>query len=439
MIIMTAFLVTILAGCTGKTTESSSATSETSEVSEPEPAKDVVLRFATVSDVHITGQANSVQAQRLKKAIDFMYTYAETQEYKNVDLLLMAGDNTDTGTVAQLTDLKNILSNNLREGTQKLIVMGNHEYYNDAELSEYAPRFESILGVTKNNHITVNGFHFIGLSLNSKTDYSESIDWLQTELAGAAADSSDKPVFVVQHYPSSNTVYGSDVWGTNQLSGIYSKYPQIVDFSGHTHYPINDPRIVHQKNFTSVGCGTLNFYELESGMVYGTTPPNYGNAACMYIVEVYLDNRVVLKPYDLITSQFYPIEYSMKNPANKENYVYTDERYKTAEAPYFLEGTTLDVSDLTNTSFTLSFKQAVDKVCLHSYQFDIYEAQSGKHMRSFKIWSDFYHLNKPEKMSYNVTGLEPGIEYRATVTAINSFGKKSATQIETTFKTLNGK
>jgi predicted phosphodiesterase len=366
-----------------------------------------------------------------------MYEYAETQEYKKVDLLLLAGDNTDNGTVEQLTELKKILDDNLHEETQKLIVMGNHEYYKPDEQSEYAPRFESVLGVSKNNHIVINGYHFIGLSLNSQTDYSASVDWLQKELESANTDSPDKPIFVVQHFPCSNTVYGSDVWGTNQLSCIYSEYPQIIDFSGHTHYPINDPRIVDQDDFTSVGCGTMNFYELESGMIYGTTPPGYGNAACMYIVEVYSDSRVVLKPYDLITSQFYPVEYTMKNTANKKNFVYTDERYKTSENPYFLDGTTLYASNLTSTSVTLSFKQAYDKDCLHSYQYDIYEAESGKRMRTFKIWSDFYFLDRPENMTYTVTGLNPNTKYRVTVTAINSFGKKSVTPIETIFTTTN--
>jgi vancomycin permeability regulator SanA len=112
ILIMTTFIVTLLTGCKGTvtgTSETSSESSGTSESSEPEPAKDVVLRFVAASDVHITGKANGVQAQRLEKAINYMYEYAGTQKYNKVDLLLLSGDNTDQGTVEQLNELKGIL------------------------------------------------------------------------------------------------------------------------------------------------------------------------------------------------------------------------------------------------------------------------------------------------------------------------------------------
>lgn len=441
VLLMTILIMPFLFGClSGEESETSdlsqtSSPSEYSDISKPEPSDEVVLRFMVMSDVHVTGEVNGIQSKRLNEALEFIYEYAENQEYDKVDLLIGAGDLTNHGTEAQLNELNDIINEKLHDDTKKQFVMGNHEYYNDSDSNASIERFESILEVERNSHIIINGYHFIGFSLNSEADYLQTLDWLKEELDKAAADTPDKPIFVTQHYPSSNTVYGSDAWGTGQLLSLYKKYPQIVNFSGHTHYPINDPRIVHQGDFTSVGVGTLNYFSLEEDTIYSSTPPGYGKAACFFIAEVYSDSRVELKPYDLITSQFYPIEYIMDNPSKTENLIYTNSRYKTSSAPYFIEGTTLEISNLTSNSCTLTFLHAYDNDCMHSYKIDLYEMPSGRRVRSFKIFSDFYLLDRPEKMTYTITGLKQETEYKVTVTAINSFRKTSEKPLEATFTT----
>jgi hypothetical protein len=104
------------------------------------------------------------------------------------------------------------------------------------------------------------------------------------------------------------TVYGSANWGEDELTDILMNYPQIIDFSGHSHAPINDPRSIHQRHFTCLGTGTLSYFELdEFDKYYGTIPPGNDRAAQMLFVEADADMRVRVYPYDLITSNFFPM------------------------------------------------------------------------------------------------------------------------------------
>jgi hypothetical protein len=54
------------------------------------------------------------------------------------------------------------------------------------------------------------------------------------------------------------------------------------------------------------------------------------------------------------------------------------------------------------------------------------------------MWSDFYKYPLAPSLSVNVSGLTPGINYQATVTAYEPFGKASARSISTKFSTRRG-
>jgi hypothetical protein len=82
-------------------------------------------------------------------------------------------------------------------------------------------------------------------------------------------------------------VYGSINWGEDDIIAILNDYPQVIDFSGHSHAPINDPRSIHQKYITSLNTGSLSYFELdEFDLMYGTVPPDAKQCAQFYIVEV---------------------------------------------------------------------------------------------------------------------------------------------------------
>ena len=102
-------------------------------------------------------------------------------------------------------------------------------------------------------------------------------------------------------------------------------YPQIIYFSGHSHAPINDPRSIHQKHFTSLGTGTLSYFELdEFDKITGTIPDDCEKAAQMLIVEADAQNRVRVYPFDILTNSFFPYIWKVDAPSDPSAFLYTD-------------------------------------------------------------------------------------------------------------------
>ena len=393
--------------------------------------KEVVLRFVAMSDVHI-GAVGDTDYKRFEKAVKAAYDYAKSQPYQKLDAVMVAGDMTNYGYESEMTAFKKALDNSLKKDTKSLLIMGNHEFFVESG-EPVIERWERIMECNKNTHEVINGYHFINLSLSDYSNYGPSMNWLKEELAKAAAEDPEKPIFVQNHYPVKDTVYGSDLWGSPQLRTVFKQYPQVIDFSGHSHYPINDPRSIWQDEYTALGCGTLAYYELEPGMIYGTIPPDSSNACQYYIVEVHADQSVTIKMYDVLTEQFFPTEYTIEKPSDPSAFAYTEERRNRADAPVFKEGAKISVDKVGDTTVTLTIPQATDGECLHSYRFDFY--RSGVKDMSAYIWSEFYFLDTPETLTQEFTGLLEGSNYTVKVTAIDSWGKESEIPLSADFTT----
>lgn len=439
-ILSLSLLLPTFVGCGGNEDTSklvSDTISETSSEGSTEESEDetvereVVLRFVAMSDVHVSN-VNDTYYQRFGKAMDNAYKYAEGEEYKNLDALLVAGDMTGVGYESEMKAFKQGVDQFVKEGTTVQLITGNHEFFYE-EGNHVVERWETVMEQKANTHMVINGYHFIGVSLYGYTNYEPSIAWLEEELKKAAEDDPTKPIFVQQHYHITNTVYGSDLWGTDVFTSILNKYPQVIDFSGHSHYPINDPRSIWQGRFTALGCGTLAYFELEPGMVYGSIPPNASTAAQFYIVEVNNDNSVRIKLYDVITESFFDMEYFIEDPSDKTTFKYKNDRAKDADKPVFPDGATVTVGNVGNENVTLTIPQATDGENIHSYRFDFYA--NDKLDVSASIWSEFYFKNMPETLTQEFGGLVEGTDYTVKVTAIDSWGKESEKPITATFKT----
>lgn len=401
-------------------------------------SNDVLVRAVVMSDVHFCANPDSPEVDRLQRALKLLYNWSEKQTYPKFDALVVAGDMTNSGSQEEMKLFKDTMDGNIRPETQKLLCMGNHEF-----ISATHESWKAMFGMEDNAHYVVNGFHFIALSPEAGTcsdgDYLYKIDWLREQLEQAKADDPKKPIFVFQHYHISETVYGSlkgDCWGTNDLRELLDQYPTVIDFSGHSHYPINDPRSAWQGNFTAFGTGTLSYFEMEGGHYY-KFPPGYNIAAQCYVVEVHRDNSVAVRPFDIISEDFFDVVYLVAEPGNIDRYLYTDNRYNLAPRPYWRPGTVVQAEDPTLCGATLVFRQGCDKTVVHSYRVDLIDEtdpDTGE-IPSVYAWSQYYFQPMPDPMRITLDTLEPSREYRAEITAINPFGKESSSKISTRFKT----
>ena len=379
-----------------------------------------VLRFLVVSDVHY-GDEREAEYERMEKALKTAYELSGKEEYPNLDALYVVGDFSKNGTEKQMCAFKNTLDEHLREGTEAVVSLASHEFMHDGE-EKALENFGRIFGMEPDTHKVINGYHFISVTSTKGCHFDEAKQaWAAAELKKAAADDPRKPIFFFQHPHIMGTVYGSANWGEDELTAILMNYPQVIDFSGHSHAPINDPRSIHQKHFTCLGTGTLSYFELdEFDKVYGTVPPNEGNAAQMLIVEADADMRVRIYPYDLITSNFFPFTWKIDSSWDVESYLYTDARYKTTEAPYFEENAKAVISDVKEDGFTVTFDQArTDKEYVDDYNV-IVKNSDGVTVKNSTVWSEYYFYNMPDTITVAFDGLKKGVEYQVFIYA-NSF------------------
>ena len=387
------------------------------------------LRFMVVSDIHIQDE-HSVERERFEKAIRDAYSIARSNKYyQKLDALCMVGDFATRGTPTQFKAARDIVDANVDlNETQVIASIASHEFMHDGVEAGYK-NFQEIFGGTPDTHAVINGFHFVSITPSQGCNYhDDKKEWMAKELKAAAEDGRKKPIFVFQHPHNSGTVYGSILWGEDDLIPIYMHYPQIIHFSGHSHAPINDPRSIHQQHFTSLGTGTLSYFELdEFDKIYSTIPTNKEKAAQMLIVEVDEQNRVRVYPYDVLSGNFFPYVWEIDTPSDPTTFKYTGERYKTTAAPYFNDGDVPMISDVTDTSFRVDFKQANPAECdkyVNSYDIIVKNAENDI-IRQYSIWSEYYFYDMPETLGVDVNDLTADSDYTVEIRA-NSFWMTSS-------------
>ncbi len=398
-----------------------------------------VLRFAAMSDVHFKDYP-SVERERFEKALVNSYAYAaQDANHPTLDALCVIGDFTDRGTETQFAAFHEAVNKHLRPETHLIISVASHEY-GDAGAVGAEERLKRHFGKEPDEHAVIRGFHFISVSpstrFSPKIRYGEEKRaWVLDQLDAAVADDPKKPVFTFQHPHIPNTVYGSIDWNCEDVYGWYDDYPQVINFSGHSHAPINDPRSIHQSGFTALGTGSLSYFELdEFDKIYGTVPPDKAQCAQFYIVEADADNRVRVLLYDILTESFFPEIRYIDEPGNREAFRYTEEKRKKDNLPYFAAGAQLGVEVKEGGVIVLRIPQAeIAEEYVNDYDVAIRDAETGRAERRFAVWSSYYLRNMPEVVVQEADGLTPGRKYLVEVFPRNFYGRRGKTKLTAEF------
>lgn len=398
-----------------------------------------VLRFMVVSDIHIK-DCDSPERERFKNAINYAYRIARSSEsYKKLDALCVVGDFANNGSLIQMQAAKKIIDENTDSSETKLVIsIASHEYGTEGGPAVSEARLAEVFGCPPDNHFVINGFHFVSISPSHSCNFNEEKQhWLAENLKSAAKDDRKKPIFVFQHPHNTDSVYGSILWGEDELISTYMNYPQIIHFSGHSHAPINDPRSIHQQHFTALGTGTLSYLELdEFDKYYGALPPDKENAAQMLIVEADAENRVRVYPYDVLTDNYFPYVWDIDVPSDPTTFKYTRERYTNAQRPYFDNDSEVTVKKTGENFVDIEFPQAKSNQDPYVNSYDIVVKNSGGDIvRALSMWSEYYFYNMPKTLTVTVDGLEPDTDYTVEIRANSFWYTKSADFIKASFHT----
>ena len=385
-----------------------------------------VLRFAVCSDVHLSKQDDGPRnAEKFRKLFSVAYDFAAKSDYKNLDAVLVAGDMTDSGKKEEYEIYRDITKECIKEGTELLTVMGNHEHieYRDTSTPEKAIEvFKEYVSDEVDFHKVIGGYHFIGVSYDAsgKEEFKTKTEWLKTELDKAVEDTGDMPIFVMQHPHPALTVYGSVNWANMDIRVVLKDYPQVVDFSGHSHYAPNDPRSIHQSTFTAVGAGgikgTMGNISYISGDEYGD-----GETGTFWICEVDKDGDVRLRLYDLISDCFFEdIDYLLKDVGNKKRRAYTFSRMMAQDtAPIFPDDAKISADVNAEGEIVVSFPEASGFYRAENYKITL--SSNGEAVENMVVLSDYTRATDFEK-AVNFGELKKG-QYTVKIRAFSPYAK----------------
>ncbi|BFT71081.1 LamG-like jellyroll fold domain-containing protein [Paenibacillus sp. P36] len=388
------------------------------------------LVFPVISDLQMGNRATD--APKFEQAMDQLRTLVP-----DYDAIAIAGDLTEHGAISEYDSVMNIFNRKKVPSAANLFVIGNHEYINGLTPQLAQDRFEQKTG-TENYYYDkwINGFHFIMLGTEDSTRDGKMSDaqiaWLEQKLAENADP--NKPIFVFHHQHIKDTVYGSDLWGyfNTKLYNALSKYPQVVTFTGHSHYPIDDPRSIHQQDFTSLGTSAISYPELEPGKIQGNFPDDHIMQGL--IVEVQ-DGQVVIKRRDFHANKWTGEDYVVRYPADKSKFTYTNSRDQVKPAFPVSAHASVDPSSIQAQKVKLKFDQATDNLMVHSYEINMIKADTNVQSMSLKAFSEWYYDPVPSSLSLDIAGLRPNTPYRAEIWALDSFNNRSDTALTTEFRT----
>ena len=382
-----------------------------------------VLRFAVCSDIHLSGEEGDVNEARFRELFGFTERYSSNHEvYKGFDAVMVCGDMTEWGREKEYEAFSRIISEECPEGTEMLVCMGNHEFIEqrEGECEDAFVNYKKYVNEETDTHTVINGYHFIGISYaDTNESYGDKTEWLDAEIKKAIADTGDNPVFVYQHPHPTMTVYGSINWSSVSIRTVLSKYPQVVDFSGHSHYNAADPRSIWQGSFTALGTGGLTGLIGNNNYIDGNAGTTIESAS-FYIVEADAEGNVRLQLYDLQNKAFYSeCDYYLTNVADKSAHYYTWNNLKSFDTrPVFAEGEiTAEINE--NGETIISFPDAKGYYDAQSYTVTV--TKGIKTVYSGTVLSDYVHAVDNGK-SVNVGVLEDGT-YKVKVVPMSPYSK----------------
>lgn len=380
----------------------------------PETPEDFepVLRFIACSDCHIDDDDERDEKVRFVDMFKDSYRYAESCDYNKIDAVIIAGDIVNSGRDTQYEIFNKLIDENMKEETQLLTCMGNHEFiaYRKDDPTVGYEKYKQYVNEEVDTHVVINGYHFIGYSYddNAKT-FEGKLEWLDAQLEAATKDDPMKPVFVYQHPHPTLTVYGSVYWSNTEIGDVLKKYPQVVNFSGHSHYAASDPRSIWQGSYTEIGTASTRSVNDDSDYYGEVEAP--GESGTCWIVEVDAQGNIRLQLYDIANHSFFEdCEYYLTDVTNKKSHRYTWNNLKSLDtAPQFPENAEITAAKNEDGNVILSFPDAEGYFEAENYRVTV-KSSKLKTVYSETVMSNYVYAVS-NGMNVDVGELESGTYY----------------------------
>lgn len=413
-----------------------------------------VVRFAVTSDTHIRPASDPLNGyDQLETLMNSVYAYSEAQsDYSKLDGIFFVGDNTNRGAASEQTYFFNYVNEHTKDGTVVRAVLGNHEFYangydydGDAGPAEFM-KYSGWDAV--DFHEELSGYHIIMISMNKYGSYSYFTDsklaWLKQEIEAAIADDPNKPIFVMQHMSPYDTMKGSTGTGSDKnLRNLLDNYPQVIDFSGHTHVSLSDPRAIWQGTFTALNTGSLAYLNLpimgvtnsgkgldeEGG--WSSSAGNQGarNGRLYYMVEIDASGTVRILTIDMYSNTVFGEPYIIDS-LDPADFKYTAARSESAEKPAFAASDSLKIVTNNYKNAQIAIPQATCKDLVQSYRIEVYQGETLE-QTIYRSSCVNYGNNMPATINAYIANLQPETTYTVKVYACSSWNLDSEPLVTT--------
>ena len=429
----------------------------------------IALSLAAISDVHIEGSSDAY-ANKFTAALNQLKAKAAESDANGIDGVLVVGDLIQRAEITMAQNFKALYEDVFKPTEVPMIyTIGNHDMnpkydwtpstvaQSVAMANTFGDEYfkTDIDNTMRNNyearHCVIGGYHILAVTPNGDQPITYSpnvITWLDQQLDAITKTDPNRYVIVLTHPMIYNTIYGSllgedggvwtstlpNYWATRVLTGVLEKYPQVVSFHGHLHFPINDPRSLWQGKWTALGCGSTRYMAIEPAGWEGisSTPTvmnDANNFSQGYLVQFDVNGNMRVVKMDFFNNGTIGEPYVMQYPdaAGANLAKYNNVTRKAAnQAPTM---STIDVKDVKEAeTASVTFAAGKDDEFVHHYIVTLFKA--GNVVATKKILADFYLHPKTSEMRSSWTvdfgTLSESGQYTVTVVAVDSWDAESA-------------
>lgn len=429
----------------------------------------IALSLAAISDVHIEGSSDAY-ANKFTSALNQLKVKAAESDANGIDGVMVVGDLIQRAEITMAQNFKALYEDVFKPTEVPMIyTIGNHDMnpkydwtpstvaQSVAMANTFGDEYfkTDIDNTMRNNyearHCVIGGYHILAVTPNGDQPITYSpnvITWLDQQLDAITKTDPNRYVIVLTHPMIYNTIYGSllgedggvwtstlpNYWATRVLTGVLEKYPQVVSFHGHLHFPINDPRSLWQGKWTALGCGSTRYMAIEPAGWEGisSTPTvmnDANNFSQGYLVQFDVNGNMRIVRMDFFNNGTIGEPYVMQYPdaAGANLAKYNNVTRKAAnQAPTMSTIEAKDVKD--NEAASVTFAAGKDDEFVHHYVITL--SKGGNVVATKKILADFYlHPNTSEMKSswtYGFGTLSESGQYTVSVVAVDSWDAESA-------------
>lgn len=429
----------------------------------------IALSLAAISDVHIEGSSDAY-ANKFTSALNQLKVKAAESDANGIDGVMVVGDLIQRAEITMAQNFKALYEDVFKPTEVPMIyTIGNHDMnpkydwtpstvaQSVAMANTFGDEYfkTDIDNTMRNNyearHCVIGGYHILAVTPNGDQPITYSpnvITWLDQQLDAITKTDPNRYVIVLTHPMIYNTIYGSllgedggvwtstlpNYWATRVLTGVLEKYPQVVSFHGHLHFPINDPRSLWQGKWTALGCGSTRYMAIEPAGWEGisntpTVMNDANNFSQGYLVQFDVNGNMRVVKMDFFNNGTIGEPYVMQYPdaAGANLAKYNNVTRKAAnQAPTMSTIEAKDVKD--NEAASVTFAAGKDDEFVHHYVITL--SKGGNVVATKKILADFYlHPNTSEMKSswtYGFGTLSESSQYTVSVVAVDSWDAESA-------------